>query len=311
MSSTNLVNFALRQNKSIERAIAFDCLAAVHRSLSLENAVYIGFGSVWFVDFVLAHRLLGIETMISIESDAVTFKRALFNRPYRTLEILEGSSSEVVPQLLDNPELAGRPWVLWLDYDKGINEDRRDELAGLIPALPEDSVLMTTFNAHANTYGAPTHRPRRIRELFGIAAPETMSLEESKDKNRFMQILGHTVEDYLASQAVDTGRVGGYVPTIRLLYVDNAPMVTIGGTLPAVTNEGEVRRMVAQSEWLGRSDEVIAAPPLTGKEILALQSKLPTKAPVTREDVLAMGFDLEEEQLHSFVSHYLRYPQYA
>src|SRR5215469_15284764 len=98
-STTNIVNYSLRHNKCIERAIVFDGIRLILNQLSAMNAVYIGFGSAWFSDFLLAHRILGIQEMISIEADPVTYKRAVFNRPYRTLEVLEGESSDRTPEL--------------------------------------------------------------------------------------------------------------------------------------------------------------------------------------------------------------------
>jgi hypothetical protein len=311
MSSTNLINFSLRQNKAIERAIAFDCFAALKPILHLDNGVYVGFGSVWFIDFMLAHSILGVESMISLESDPIVFKRAEFNRPYRTVEVLNGKSSDIIPALLKRSDLAGRPWIVWLDFDKGIGEDSRDELVDLVRTLPQNSILAATFNAHANTYGAPTHRAGRIRELFAEAAPEEMSLEESKDRDRVMKILAKALDDYLISQTIDAGRPGGFVSILRLMYVDRAPMVTVAGVLPSPENENAIRDLVAEPNWEGHLDEVIAAGPLTSAEVRTLQSMLPSKAPLTRAEVQAAGFDLEDEQLQSYVSHYLRYPQFA
>jgi hypothetical protein len=56
---------------------------------------------------------------------------------------------------------------------------------------------------------------------------------------------------------------------------------------------------------------MIDAPPLTTKEVMALQSMLPRKNKLTREDVQKIGFDLEEAHLTSYADHYLRYPQFA
>ena len=83
MSSTLTINFSLRQNKAIERAIAFDALSMGREFLG-EHAVYIGLGSLWFQDFQMAHRLLGVETMVSIEGNESVYSRAEFNAPLRT-----------------------------------------------------------------------------------------------------------------------------------------------------------------------------------------------------------------------------------
>ena len=99
MSSTNIINFSLRQNKSIERSIVFDCLGDIVRFLKLDDlGQHVGFGSVWFVHFVLAHRLLGIDNNdLYLEQDDVTDARAKFNKLYRTLEVMKGISSEGHP----------------------------------------------------------------------------------------------------------------------------------------------------------------------------------------------------------------------
>jgi hypothetical protein len=311
MSSTNLVNFSLRQNKSIERAIVFDCISSVMRLLELRNPVYVGFGSVWFSDFILAHRLLGIRDMVSIERDEIIFKRAEFNRPYKTLEVKQGESAEVIPDLLKRPSLASRPWIIWLDYDNEMNEVKLGELVRLIQILPPNSFLITTFSAQAGKYGKIADRAEFINGLFGNAAPENEDPLDYRSQNTLMGILAESTERYLLSQAISSGRRGSPVPAIRLIYRDSMPMVTVGSILPAPENYDSVKYMVAEPDWPGRLTELIQAPPLTPKEVLELQSHLPSEERLARKDLVAMGFDLQDEQLRSFVDHYLRYPQFA
>lgn len=312
MSSTNIVNFSLRQNKCIERAITFDCIGLLMNDLHIDDAVYVGFGSLWFEDFDLAHRLLGIQTMISIEYDSTVFKRALFNRPYRTVEVLQGDSAEVLPSLLERDELSHRPWLVWLDYDKEINEERLDELVTLVQDLPPNSFLLTTFSAMPNRYGRPFERPERIRRLFGDdTVPEELSQRECKDESRLAHLLGQATEDLLLSRAIRSGRPGSFVPSVNLAYKDSVPMVTVGGLLPAPEKYDSARELIDQPNWPGRIKRLIETPPLTTKEIQALQSMLPSETGLTRQDLAEIGFDLEETQLASYVDHYLRYPRFA
>lgn len=312
MSSTNIVNFSLRQNKSIERAIVFDGLMKLGSIINMKQAVYVGLGSVWFADFILAHRLLGIETMISMEDDPVTYKRARYNIPYRTVEVIEGQSRAVIPELLQRAELRDLPWIVWLDYDEALLEDRRDELSDLVPALPRDSVLITTFNAHGASYNRqPAGRPERIHELFGSAAPERISVADTRDRDQTMRILAATVTDFLVGVGVMSGAAGGFVPAFRLMYVDNAPMVTVGGVLPSAASAEGIEAVVSDAAWPGVLSEVVSPPPLTAKEVQALQALLPNPESITRAEVQAIGFDLEEDHIGFFADHYLRYPQFA
>lgn len=54
MRSTNVVNFSVRQNKVIERALVFDGLRRLLQHYPDTDLIYVGLGSIWFVDFDLA-----------------------------------------------------------------------------------------------------------------------------------------------------------------------------------------------------------------------------------------------------------------
>ena len=58
MPSFDAINYATRPNKNVERKLIFSSLRELDRSFDLSNHKYIGLGSVWFVDFVLAHKSL-------------------------------------------------------------------------------------------------------------------------------------------------------------------------------------------------------------------------------------------------------------
>ena len=42
-------------------------MSILQAHLHLERLAYIGLGSIWFTDFVLAHKVLEVDDMISIE----------------------------------------------------------------------------------------------------------------------------------------------------------------------------------------------------------------------------------------------------
>ncbi|MXW76169.1 MAG: hypothetical protein F4Z58_09040 [Acidimicrobiaceae bacterium] len=311
MSSTLTVNFSLRQNKAIERSIAFDALRMVATELN-GDPVYVGLGSVWFQDFRLAHRLLGVEKMISIERDADVFARAEFNRPFASIEMVEGPTEDVLPVLLDRDDLMGRPWIVWLDYDQQIDEDRLEELSRLIVALPDRSALLTTFNARDNAYAHDASRRfDALRELFGedIVADD---LQEPTLKGPvFMRALAQCVLDHLSARAVQSGRPGGFVPGIRLLYHDSVNMITVGGFLPGTSAASSCQGMVRSDGWCGFEDALIKTQPLTIREVQALCRLLPSDTGLVQKARESLGFNLSDTQLDFFSRHYLRYPTYA
>lgn len=310
-SSSGTINFSVRQNKTIERSLAFGGLRRFATIVDLSPAVYIGLGSAWFVDFELAHRELGIQEMISIESDEVTYRRASFNRPYRTVEVIHGKSYDEVPKLLARPDLDDRPWVVWLDYDQSLDSTKVDELVGLIERAPANSALLTTFNAHPRNYGDTNQeRLQTFREMFGDAFP-TESYPEGLGLANDGKVQAATAAALLAtldSAARRVARPGGFVAGFDLMYQDGSPMVTVGGFLPSPDDRAHVREMVSAASWRCRTAESINTPPLTPKEIWALRTLLPSATDPTRADLKKLGFDLEEQHLRSFVSYYLDYP---
>lgn len=311
MSSTNVVNFSLRQNKAIERSIVFDGIRLIADRVRLSDVVYVGFGSVWFSDFHLAHRTLDITTMISIEWDRVTYTRAAYNKPYKTVEVVHGSSEEVIPGLLERPELQGRPWVVWLDYDSILDSPKLDELADMVRTLPDDSFLLTTYGARPGSYGKTEQRLERMRTLFGPSAPElpddALILNPEVPPH-----LAESTERYLQAVASRSARRGGYVPCFRLTYDDLTPMVTVGGFLPS-TNESQAgsQEITNDVAWMGRLTETIDTAPLTPKEVTALQAILPSDATLTAADVKALGFELLDQHIAAFQRHYLRFPTFS
>ena len=147
MASFDLVNYGLRPSKSIQRQIVFDGIQALKSKLGLADTVYVGLGSIWFLDFVMAHKLLDIKDMVSIESDDIGYRRALFNKPYSTVDVRSGYSSEILKTLFDDNAFNGRPWVVWLDCDGALDEMLRDDIRSVIEHSPVDTVFWSLSTA--------------------------------------------------------------------------------------------------------------------------------------------------------------------
>jgi len=314
MGSTDLVNFSVRQNKAIERQIVFDGLAKLLRLMGHNDTVYLGFGSVWFVDFVMAHRQLGIERMYSIEADEVVFERAKFNRPYRTIEIVPGLSIDAIPDLLEaQPELQSTPWVLWLDYDQPLGEDSVGELSRLARTAPTGSILLTTFNSATRHYGKAKQRYERMCQLFGDATPRNpfVEPEDLSDPKLQMSFMAEATLNMMLSSSAAAGRDDWPIPAYSIAYQDGSPMVTVGIALCPDESKVSVEALLRSEDWNGIVEKPIITPPLTQKEVSALEACLPSNAGLDRSMVKELGFDLLEEQIEAFVTHYLNYPSFA
>ncbi len=310
MTAFGMTNYGLRPSKSIQRQIVFEGIRILHDSLDVENAVYVGLGSIWFVDFVMAHKILSINDMISIELDSVGCCRAKYNSPFATVNVQCGSSREVLPKLLHDPDIKRRPWVVWLDYDGEFNEDVAADVQEIVEGAPGNSIFLITFNGDGRSYGKPNDRAERIRELFGSVVPADLSKEKC-GKKTMQRTLTSITTDFMKALALEARRPGGFFPAFQIAYRDSTPMVTVGGVLPINAKRDVVGSVINAHDWRCRPDHVLAAPHLTIREAMALQSTLPDPNGLTRERVRKLGFDLKENQIQLYERYYREYPSFA
>ena len=94
------VSYDLRPAKQIERRMFIDALQRLALAdVPISQYQYTGLGSIYFVDFVLFHKLLGMESLLSVEHDTKIARRIEFNRPFRQVTVAMKPISEVIPQL--------------------------------------------------------------------------------------------------------------------------------------------------------------------------------------------------------------------
>lgn len=310
MASFDSINYSLRPSKSIQRYVVFEGARRLQTHMDWENMAYIGLGSVWFTDFTMAHKVLGIDDMVSIEAHEVGYKRAVFNAPFATVQVKQGYTNEVLPALFVDPTYAARPWMIWLDYDGAFDEGCADDVRSVIENAPANSVLLVTVNGHEMSYGRVPDRVERLRDIFGAIVPDEMPKRSCRDE-RMQETLADLLLDFMQSIALDIRRPGGFVPGFRIVYQDSAPMVTVGGVLPTKGASKLVRDLVDAQDWCGRPSKPITAPHLTLKEAAMLQAKLPRKEKLTRAIIQSLGFDLEDQQIEAFQTYYRQYPSFA
>jgi len=310
VASFNVVNYSLRPSKGIQRQIVFDGIRTLLTRLGLKDVVYVGFGSIWFTDFIMAHKMLSIDEMISIEKDEIGYARARFNAPFATVDVRRGASSEILPVICGDSELNARPWILWLDYDRCFEEDIGDDIRLVVERAPENTIVLATFNGSEGKYGVANERPERLRELFEGVVPTNLSKNQCKE-DRMQRTLVELGRKYMTSIALEARRPGGFVPAVEIIYQDTAPMVTIGGVLPSVANKQIAQSAVNAGGWRCRPAKPIRAPHLTMREAIALQSMLPDPVGMSRSVVKALGFDLDESEIEVYGRYYKEYPAFA
>jgi hypothetical protein len=132
------IDYSLRPAKHAERRMLCDIFRRLAHFQPVEHYRYVGFGSVWFSDFVLFHRALGIRNMLSIEQAVRSRARFEANKPF-AIEIDFRASSLVLPGLDYE-----RPQFFWLDYDDPITLDMVNDVAAIARRASSGTVLVVS-----------------------------------------------------------------------------------------------------------------------------------------------------------------------
>lgn len=318
--SFHKINYSIRTNKNIERKLVFGALSRLSNILQIKDYRYIGFGSMWFVDFIYAHRLLDIASMWSIEDKSV--ERAEYNRPYNCIEIKRGSSKSVLQEVSDS-EWA-RPIVAWLDYDSRFDPDVHADCNTLLTKAHVGSIIIVTVNANRSLYKTNTKRSYDVlMELFGNAVPADSEPKTIPDIEieKFPTILAQSIETRMtnivrtSARATD-GELDKFLPLFALRHADGADMVTVGGIIAAsksLTGLEEFFDKKVDDLLTGgvcRTD-ILDLIPITTKEKLALDRLLPCDDDAFMSNYEASGLKLEMDQAKKYRQLYMYFPVFA
>ncbi|OFW05873.1 MAG: hypothetical protein A3H96_15730 [Acidobacteria bacterium RIFCSPLOWO2_02_FULL_67_36] len=312
MASYEKFDYSTRPNKRTQRKMIFDALARYIAVFPRRRFGYVGFGSMWFADFLYAHRRLGLQSLTSIETPE-GFRRAAFNRPFKCVRMVEGYSSTVLPSLNWR-----RPAIVWLDYDYKPESESLQDLSYLAGEIASGSVLMVTYDADPpwNEDATPDERAEVIRRVFKDAAPPQLRRSRRRKskvphRSSYAPTLTALLWSFLENELVRNGRAGAddlaWLPLFSFFYKDGAPMITIAAALlnsreRAIFEEGNPFKGLLYA--LGERLFSIAIPPLTLRERAELDRRLPSRT-------VKLPFPLAEEQLESYRSLYRYYPLLA
>jgi hypothetical protein len=311
MAAGSEINYITRPNKSVERKLIFEALRKILRSAAGQYD-YIGFGAFWFVDFILAHRMLGITKMVSIER-AHRSKRAEFNKPYRCITVIGGDSTEILPDLQFE-----KPVIAWLDYQAGIDGPVLEDVGILCERAASDSFIIVSLNAHKKAVtrhdadGKELPLEDTLRSVAGDLVPPALPAGSLTAAN-YPKLLASMIFDHLEHCCRRSGRPEDFVPVFNFTYADGAPMVTAGGVLASRDMLKTLRDLAIVDEAVPRRPEQISinVPSLTLREKTALDQILPTDKAPGRRDIEKLGFSLSEKEICAYHQYYLQYPVYG
>ena len=269
------VQYDLRPAKQVERRMLVDALHMLAMAgFPVRDYQYTGFGSIYFVDFVLFHKLLGIRRMVSVEHSTKVKKRVDFNKPYAFVDVVMGSAADVIPRLS-----ADVKHLLWLDYDSVLSAGQISDVRLAGTYLSPGSLLLVTVDVEPP--GSADDGPKQWKEHFHNEAGElALSFDrlsdfaESNLININVRVLARAIEAGLS------GRDVSFFPLFNFLYADGHRMLTIGGM---IVTDAELRRIKGSQLMdthfirrdLRKAPYSIRIPRVTRKERLYLDSMMP------------------------------------
>lgn len=304
------VNYLLRPSKQVERKLLVELLQQLSseiRQYDIRSYTYLGFGSVYYADFMLFHKYLYIDKMICVEGSDIP-RRMEFNRPYDFIDIRNGRFSTLLPDLDRKVR-----YVMWLDYDTSVTDEHLRDVAGAIRVLAPGSVFLVTLDAE----------PRIPRDLQRTSLSE----DERKDRtiDRLQEHCGSLYHEEFGRKHFTKGALPGVLATIvrnqiadavrkrddvefaqlvNFRYKDGAQMVSLGGIVDSAERLHEVRKSsVMELPFVNDTSEPrrISVPLLTVREKLWLEQNGDDAKPT---------FEVTGEMLANFRRYRRYYPSY-
>jgi hypothetical protein len=330
-------DYLLRTNKHIERKLVFDILWAGQQRLDLQNLWYLGFGSMWFGDFRLAHRILGIDDLVSIELDEHA-NRANFNIPYSSVKVEPGECSDVLQKF--TAEKWVRPVIGWLDYDGRLDKSVVEDVERILSKCATNSVLLVTVNASRNNYrvrGGAAAKDRAktavgvVEQFLGSASiparfqpkRSASGIWDDVEEDQFPNFFAEAVLTHMQHRMTSLSReVGGkrlrFFPLFNFHHRDGADMITVGGAICSDDDAAKWGASLAANALVGDASgkpiyQKLNMIPMTVKEKLALDRCLPF--PELEQDYFQAARDagivLDEDVLRKYKLFYRHFPVFV
>lgn len=275
------VNYSLRPSKYAERRMLRDIFRRTTPFGQTEGAQYVGMGSLWFADFVLFHRSLGIRNLVSIEEAQGAALRFADNKPFE-IDLKMMSVSRALPDL----DWSFRQFV-WLDYDKPLANYMLRDLGTVVSNSPSGSLLAITTNVQsASELSADIDDGldviERFQERFAdFGVPDELA-EDDLLGHRFASLtevlIRNALSNSVRAKRSEDGKSFNLYPVCQFRYSDNADMST---TVAVVVHEDDELLMGRCAlheldfiEQLGQQVD-IEVPVLTARECARLDEQMP------------------------------------
>lgn len=306
-NSFQKVPYSLRPCKQVERRIFLDGFRFLEgEGFPISSYSYVGMGSIDFVDFIMLHKFFGITKMISAEYNKKAKSRAIFNKPFKHIDV----EFKPIGDVLVNLNVDVR-YLAWLDYDFALNSVVAADIRSCLLRLRCESIVIATVDMEPPKSVEGT--PKAWFEYFYSELQEYMDpswsaedFAESKLEQRVLDLLRN-----ITSQSMTLRPNLRFELFYNFRYADGHVMLTFAGMLAddvssrLIQNSAIARTPFYRSTW-NMNPYNILVPKLTRKERLYLDSFMPAA-----EKWMPKAFKMDRAELEAFKEIYRYYPSYA
>ncbi len=279
---------------------------------SVESYQYVGLGSVYFTDFSLFHKALGVLKMISIEREVKDRPRFEFNLPFANVEMRWGSTSVELPGV----DLRLRT-IAWLDYDGPLDVAMLNDMQDFAMRVVTGSVLIVSVQCNPPVFDAtdPTKHVTNLAKAFGKERIDPTITDADLPGFGLAKVFREVIINEIAVAIAD--RNGVLPPSqhmefeqiFNFQYADGAHMLTVGGVFFDKGQRGLFTScMFGDLNFVRPGPDAfrIGIPKLTLRELRMLEEQMPL-APGRR---VAPG-PMPRRDASQFVKIYRYFPNFA
>jgi len=324
-SSFNKINYYLRPNKQVERKIMIEIIQKLNSEISIMDYCYVGMGSIYYYDFILMHKFLGLKNLTSIDNKT-TPKRFEFNKPYDFINFENTTTSDY----LSKHQWDKNKNLIWLDYDERfILIDYLDtDLSFVCKNSNNLDILFISINSTA---------PRlKDRKQFIEINHRYISPKFNDFKFTDPRVFHFLVQDIVMNKMKDFNlyNENKCIKLCSFTYKDSAPMYTLG--IIFSKDISLKSRIESYHSFIDTNEERITQiniPNITYKEKFYLDSKISYLKRILRKshkyiDSLGITNSKEKEvklqeiidkkidieltpiEIENYLNNYLYFPQY-
>ena len=300
------VQYDLRPAKQVERRMLVDAFQRlIQAGFRIRDYRYVGFGSLHFIDFIIFHKLLGINDMLSIEYDQDLEKRVKYNSPFECIDIIIDSATNVIPTLSPDDK-----HILWLDYDGPVAEDVINDVYLAGSQLSRGSIILITVDVEPPVKDTPNLET--TMEYFKKIAGRYLGIVSIND---FAESKLYRISKKVIINALKEGMAGRrniiFHPLFYFVYADGHSMMTVGGIIGGNEEKLQLKSVNTQGAFyfrrnINQEPYEINVPIFTRRERHLMDSAMPCSISWQPEE-----FTVRPEDINAYREIYRFLPAYA